>query len=89
LSINKSTTALKTISRFQKAGIPLAIEVQVIRQYRRSTVKCPSCRSEKEMLFLALSMSFICDEPHCGYEVQVDAQEVEVLLNPEETLVYA
>jgi len=52
-------------------------------------VKCPSCRSEKEMLFLALSMSFICDEPHCGYEVQVDAQEVEVLLNPEETLVYA
>ena len=41
------------------------------------------------MLFLALSMSFICDEPRCGYEVQVDAQEVEVLLNPEETLVYA
>lgn len=52
-------------------------------------MNCPSCRSEKEMLFLALSMSFICDEPHCGYEFQVDAQEAEVLLNPEEKLVFA
>jgi len=41
------------------------------------------------MLFLALSMSFICDEPYCGYEHQVDAQEAEVLLHPEETLTYA
>jgi hypothetical protein len=41
------------------------------------------------MLFLALSMSFICDEPYCGFEYQVDAQEAEVLLQPEERLVFA
>jgi hypothetical protein len=41
------------------------------------------------MLFLALAQSFICDEPYCGYELQVDAREAEVLLQPEETLVLA
>jgi hypothetical protein len=41
------------------------------------------------MLFLALSMSFICDEPLCGYEHEVDAEEAEILLEPEEKLVYA
>jgi hypothetical protein len=57
--------------------------------YRRFNVTCPSCRSEKEMLFLALAQSFICDEPYCGYELQVEAQEAEVLLQPEEILVFA
>lgn len=50
---------------------------------------CPSCRNDKEMLFLALSLSFICDNPYCGYEVQVDAQEAEALLHPEEKLTFA
>ena len=41
------------------------------------------------MLFLALAQSFICDEPYCGYEFQVNDQEAEVLLQPEEILVLA
>jgi hypothetical protein len=61
----------------------------VMGVYRRFNVTCPSCRSEKEMLFLVLSLSFICDEPNCGYEVQVDPQEAEILLHPEEKLVFA
>jgi len=57
--------------------------------YRRSNVNCPSCRSDKEMLFMVLSLSFICQEPHCGQEFQVSPQEAEVLLEPEERFVLA
>ena len=50
---------------------------------------CPSCRSENEMLFSVLSQSFICDEIDCGLELEMEAQDAEVLLLPEEELILA
>ena len=69
------------------AGLERQMHLQV--RVQEVLVTCPSCRSEKEMLFLVLSLSFICDEPQCGYEVQVDPQEAEILLQPEEKFVFA
>ena len=52
-------------------------------------MKCPICRSENEMLFSVLSHSFICQESHCGIELEVDPRDAEVLLQPEEELIFA
>lgn len=50
---------------------------------------CPSCRSGNEMLFSALSLSFICEEEPCGFELAVDLHTAEVLLQPEVELTLA
>lgn len=50
---------------------------------------CPKCSSSNEMLFSALSLSFICDEPACGLELEVDVNTAEVLLEPERDLTFA
>lgn len=50
---------------------------------------CPSCRSGIEMLFSPLSLSFICDEPNCGFELEVDQQTAEILLQPDLDLTLA
>jgi len=50
---------------------------------------CPSCRSENEMLFSPLSLSFICEEEPCGLELAVDLHTAEVLLQPEVELTLA
>jgi hypothetical protein len=50
---------------------------------------CPSCRSENEMLFSVLSLGFICSEANCGLEIQVDVREAEVLLWPDQHLIFA
>ena len=50
---------------------------------------CPSCRNQNEMLFSALSMSFICEEEPCGLELSVDLHTAEVLLQPEVELTLA
>jgi hypothetical protein len=50
---------------------------------------CPSCRSRNEMLFSALSVSFICEEEPCGFELAVDPHTAEVLLQPEVELILA
>lgn len=41
------------------------------------------------MLFSVLSLSFICDEAHCGFELEVDVQDAEVLLRPEQDPIFA
>ena len=41
-------------------------------------MKCPICRSENEMLFSVLSLSFICQDAHCGIELAVDLRDAEV-----------
>jgi len=41
------------------------------------------------MLFSALSLSFICDEAPCGFELEVDPETAEVLLQPELSLAFA
>jgi len=50
---------------------------------------CPSCRSENEMLFSPLSISFICEEEPCGFELAVDPETAEILLQPEVELTFA
>ena len=50
---------------------------------------CPSCRSEKEMLFLVLCLSFVYQEGHCGLEIQMDSHDAELVLQPKENLTFA
>jgi hypothetical protein len=50
---------------------------------------CPSCRSQKEMLFSVLSLAFICSEVHCGFELEVEVRDAEALLKPEQDLIFA
>ena len=50
---------------------------------------CPRCGSENEMLFSALSLSFICNEAPCGLEIEVDPETAELLLEPKVELTLA
>jgi hypothetical protein len=83
----------KQISRIVKEylrGCPgMELEVHHKSQNWRWQMICPSCRSENEMLFSALSLSFICEEEPCGLEVPVDLHTAEVLLQPEVELTLA
>ena len=66
-------------------GIPSALPAFV----QEAPMTCPSCRSEKEMLFLVLCLSFVCQEAHCGLEIQMDSHDAEVILQPKENLTFA
>jgi hypothetical protein len=83
----------KQISRIVKeylqgaAGMELEVHGKP-RNWRWQMI-CPSCRSENEMLFSALSLSFICEEEPCGLELPVDHHTAEVLLQPEVELTLA
>jgi len=48
---------------------------------------CPNCRSESEMAYSELSYSFICLEPACSFEVEMDPDEAQLVLAPEDELV--
>jgi hypothetical protein len=48
---------------------------------------CPSCRSGSEMAYSALSNSFICLERFCGFEVEMEPDQAQQVLEPEEELV--
>jgi len=48
---------------------------------------CPACASENEMAYSTLSLSFICLEPACGYEVEMEPDQALKVLEPEEELV--
>ena len=50
---------------------------------------CPACKSENEMAFSPLSHGFVCQEPVCGLELELDMHDAEVLLHPEEELTFA
>jgi len=52
-------------------------------------VTCPKCGSENEMLFSSLSVSFVCSEAPCGFELEVDPETAEILLQPEVELTFA
>jgi len=41
------------------------------------------------MSFSALSVSFICEEEPCGFELPVDVHTAEILLQPEVELTFA
>ena len=73
------------VKGYLAASVPpgLEPEVQTNPQNWRCKMICPSCRSGNEMLFSALSVSFICEEERCGLELPVDLHTAEVLLQPE------
>jgi hypothetical protein len=48
---------------------------------------CPGCCSENEMAYSVLSNGFICMEPACGYEIEMEREEAHMVLEPEEELV--
>ena len=50
---------------------------------------CPRCKSENEMPFSIFSHSFICQQPDCGLEIEMDCLDLEVLLLPEDELAVA
>ena len=41
---------------------------------------CPSCKSQNEMGYSALIHGFVCLEPACGLELDMERVDVEALL---------
>jgi len=52
-------------------------------------MNCPACKSENEMVFSVLSHGFVCQEANCGLELELEWQDAEVLLHPDQELVFA
>jgi hypothetical protein len=50
---------------------------------------CPKCKSEVEMAYSVLSQGFVCLEPECGFELEMELQEALIVLQPEEELIFA
>ena len=51
---------------------------------------CPKCRSAEEMAYSVLFHGFVCLEPGCEFEVEMDLQEAAaVMATYEEDLVLA
>ena len=48
---------------------------------------CPGCRSENEMAYSVLSYGFVCLEPTCGFELEVEPVQAQEVLELEEELV--
>jgi len=45
---------------------------------------CPSCKSDQEMAFSALIHGFVCVEPDCGIELEMEERDAEEILAAEE-----
>jgi len=50
-------------------------------------MKCPGCISENEMAYSALSNGFVCLEPACGFELEMEPVQAQQVLELEEELV--
>src|SRR5262245_47568227 len=48
---------------------------------------CPACVSENEMAYSNLSHSFVCLERECGFELEMEPEIAQQVLEPEEELV--
>jgi hypothetical protein len=48
---------------------------------------CPACRGENEMAYSVLSHGFVCLEQECGFELEMDPSEAQLVLELEEELV--
>ena len=48
---------------------------------------CPGCNSENEMAYSALSHAFVCLEPNCGFELEMEPAEAMQVVEFEEELV--
>jgi len=50
-------------------------------------MNCPSCHCENEMAYSALSHGFVCLEEDCGFELEMEPVQAQLVLEPEEELV--
>jgi hypothetical protein len=41
---------------------------------------CPSCKGDNEMAFSALIRGFVCSEPECGLELEMEYRDAEEIL---------
>jgi hypothetical protein len=48
---------------------------------------CPGCNRENNMAYSAISHGFVCLEPHCGFELEMDPVEAMQVLEFEDELV--
>ena len=48
---------------------------------------CPACDSVNEMAYSALFNGFVCLEPTCGFELEMEPVQAQEVLAPEEELV--
>ena len=48
---------------------------------------CPGCRNDNEMAYSILSNGLVCLEPGCGFELEMEPAEAQLVLEPEEELV--
>ena len=48
---------------------------------------CPRCSSENEMAHSVLSNGFVCLEPECGFELEMEPADAHLVLEPNEELV--
>jgi len=48
---------------------------------------CPVCAKGNEMAYSTLSYSFVCLEPNCGFELEMEPEIAQQILAPEEELV--
>ena len=48
---------------------------------------CPACSGENEMAYSALSLGFVCLEPVCNFELEMEPVQAQLVLEPEEELV--
>ena len=49
---------------------------------------CPACNSNHEMAYSVLSNGFICLEPECGFELEMEPVQAHLMLEPEKELVF-
>jgi hypothetical protein len=49
---------------------------------------CPACRSENEMGYSSLAHAMVCLSPGCGFELEIDLRDIELLLEPVEELAF-
>jgi len=64
----------------------MAVEMQRFLEEVRS-MTCPGCKTQNEMAYSALSNSFICLEPNCGFELEMEPAQAMQVLELEEELV--
>ena len=52
-----------------------------------TSMTCPGCKNENEMAYSILSNGFICLEPNCGFELEMEPAQAMQVLELEEELV--
>ena len=48
---------------------------------------CPNCRCESEMAYSVLSSGMVCMESDCGFELEMEADQAQEILESVEELV--